>query len=119
MLPKKNRLDLKKEFFEIEKEKNRLRGKFFDFLFFISKKPLYDNFQPPAFAFIVSKKIDKRATKRNRIKRVLSEAVRVFLPKIKPGVKGVFLAKKEILEENFAEIKNAVELVFKEGNLFK
>ena len=34
------------------------------------------------FAFIVSTKIDKRATVRNRIRRLMSESVRLFLPEI-------------------------------------
>lgn len=35
--------------------------------------------KPPRFGFIVSKKVDKRATRRNRIKRRLREAIRVTL----------------------------------------
>ena len=34
------------------------------------------------FAFIVSASVDKRATKRNRIKRVMREAVRGLLPRV-------------------------------------
>jgi len=115
MLPKNNRLDLKKDFSEIKKRGKLLRGKLFDFLL---QKPVAD-FCPPAFAFIVSKKITKKATKRNRIKRLLSEVVRSFLSQLHPGIKGVFLAKKEILEKNFAEIKNEVEATFKKERLFK
>jgi ribonuclease P protein component len=36
--------------------------------------------------FIVSKRISKRAVERNRLKRLLGEAVRVFLPALPPGV---------------------------------
>jgi len=115
MLPKKNRLDLKKEFLQIKKGGKLINGWLFNFLF---QKTATD-FYPPAFAFVVSKKITKKATKRNRVKRLLSEAVRNFLPQIKPGVKGIFLAKKEILEKNFAEVKTEVEAVFKKENLFK
>jgi len=115
MLPKKSRLDLKKDFPEIRRNGKLLRGRLFDFLF----QKLAADFFPPTFAFIVSKKIDKRAAKRNRIKRLLSETVRNFLPQLKPGIKGVFLAKKEILEKNFAEIRNEVEAIFKKENLLK
>jgi len=124
MLPRKNRLDLKKEFLQIKKRGEFVKGKFFDFLFQKQQSTFSGQasamiFQPPAFAFIVSKKIDKRATKRNRIKRLLSEVTRSFLPEIQPGIKGVFLAKKEILGKNFSEIKTEVEETFKKGNLFK
>jgi len=115
MLPKKNRLDLKKNFLEIRRNGKTLRGKLFDLLF----QKLVADFYPPSFAFVVSKKIDKRATKRNGVKRLLSEAVRNFLPQIQPGIKGVFLAKKEILGKSFVEVKEEVEKVFKKENLFK
>lgn len=124
MLPKKNRLDLKKEFLQIKKSGRVIKRGLFDFLF-QTQRPienysiLTSKFQPPAFAFIVSKKIDKRATKRNRIKRLLSEAVRSFLPQLQPGIRGIFLVKKEIMEKNFAEIKNEVELIFKKEKLLK
>jgi len=117
MLPIKNRLDLKKEMFSIQKNGKWTGGKFFSFLF--QNQQSTDRFQPPTFAFIVSREVDKRATKRNRVKRLLSEIVRIFLPQIRFGVKGVFLVKKEILGKNFAEIKNEVEAIFKKEELLK
>jgi len=115
MLPKKNRLDLKREFLQIKKSGRIIGGESFNFLF--QKKAT--NFCPPVFAFVVSKKIEKKATKRNKIKRLLSEAVRSFLIQIRPGVKGVFLVKKEILGKNLTEIKTEIENIFKKENLFK
>lgn len=50
---------------------------------------------PTRFAFVVSKNVDKRAVIRNRIRRVVREAVRLALPKITPGWDGVFLMRKE------------------------
>jgi len=124
MLPRKNRLDLKKDFFEIKRKGRLLRGKLFNFLFQqeqpnFNKKLLTAELYPPVFAFVVSKKIDKRAVKRNKAKRLLSEVVKSFLSQIQPGVKGVFLVKKEILGKSFAEIKNEIEVIFKKGDLFK
>lgn len=113
MLPKKNRLNLKKETFF--KRKNNL---FYNgFLFGVSF--LKENSQPSKFAFLVSKKIDKRATKRNRIKRLLAAAVREFLPQIKDGFKFVFLVKKEILDKDFWEIKKEVKNFLEKNNLLK
>ena len=37
------------------------------------------------FAFVVSTRVDKRATARNRMKRLLSEAIRLHMGKIQPG----------------------------------
>lgn len=57
------------------------------------------------FGFIISKKISKRAVDRNRIKRLLSEAVKINLDKVKSrGNKVVFLAKKTMLGKKMAEV---------------
>jgi len=114
MLPKKNRLDLKRELFWIRRGGRVINGEYFNFLF-----QKVADFCPPSFAFVISKKVEKKATKRNKIKRLLSEAVRNFLPQIQPGVKGVFFVKKEILEKKFTEIKAEIENIFKKENLFK
>ena len=52
----------------------------------------------PRFSFIVSTKIDKRATRRNRMRRVMSESVRHIINTI-PPMDGIFIAKK-----NFADV---------------
>lgn len=45
------------------------------------------------FAIIVGKAVDKRAVARNRIKRVLSESVRLSLANEKPGFDTVILLR--------------------------
>jgi ribonuclease P protein component len=52
----------------------------------------------PRFSFIVSTKIDKRATVRNRMRRTMSESVRHLLPNT-PPIDGIFIAKK-----NFSDL---------------
>ncbi len=49
------------------------------------------------FGFVVSTKIDKRAVKRNRMRRVLSESVRHLLPSLS-RCDGIFIARKNISE---------------------
>lgn len=63
------------------------------------------------FAFVISTKISKRAVVRNKIKRIMSEFIRVNLSKIKLGKDVVFLIKpkvttikKEELESELNEI---------------
>ena len=46
------------------------------------------------FAIVVSAKVDKRATVRNRIKRMMSEYIRRNLSDIKTGVSVVCIVKK-------------------------
>lgn len=55
------------------------------------------------FAFIVPTKIDKRATVRNRMKRLLRERVRVLLPSLPAGRDVVIIARKKeaSLDEKF------------------
>lgn len=45
------------------------------------------------FAFIVSTRVDKRATARNRVKRLLREAVAAHLPHLQDGVDGIFVVR--------------------------
>lgn len=110
MLPKQYRLPLRTEFKRIKKEGKLFPGRFFSLL--VSHQPPATNYQPPRLAFIISKKIHKKAIKRNRVRRLLVEAVRGILPKIKPGFDFVFLVKKTILEKKLLEIKNEVEKFF-------
>jgi ribonuclease P protein component len=61
----------------------------------------------PRFAFIVSTKIDKRATSRNRMRRTMSESVRHLLAKIKP-IDGIFIAKKNFSDLPQTEVEKIV-----------
>ncbi len=59
------------------------------------------------FAFIVSTKIDKRATSRNRMRRTMSESVRLLLPKT-GQVDGILIAKKNFAELPQAEVEKII-----------
>lgn len=113
MLPKQHRLPLRTEFKRIKKEGKLFQGKFFSLL--VAKQQL-----PAArFAFIISKKIDKKAVRRNRVRRLLSEAVQFWLPKIKLQVDVVFLAKRPLIGKDFIQIKKETERMFKKTGLFE
>lgn len=111
MLPKKYRLPLRTKLPCLRKE-----GKIFH-------SPLFglltgkNNLPVSRFGFIVSKKIHKQAVKRNQIKRLLREAVRSFLPQVKPGFDAVFLAKKKILHQELSAIKTEIQAVFRKVGL--
>jgi len=51
------------------------------------------------FGFVISKKISKKAVVRNKIRRKLAEEVRKNLDKFENGFRGIFLVKKNILDE--------------------
>lgn len=114
MLPKKHRLNLRKESFF-----KKRKGLFFSTPLFGVSFIKEEKSQPARFAFLVSKKIDKRATRRNRVKRLLAAAIREFLPQIKGGIKMVFIAKEEILDKDFFEIKREVEKFLKKNSFLK
>lgn len=61
------------------------------------------------FGFVVSKKISKRAVDRNRIKRLLADAVKVNLEKVTEGTIGVFLPRKKMLGMKFEEVEKEAE----------
>jgi ribonuclease P protein component len=113
MLPKQHRLPLRKEFNRLKKEGKLFQDKFFSLL--VARGQLPES----RFAFIVSKKIHKRAVKRNKVRRLLAESVQAFLPKIKSGIDAVFLTKKTINDKSFDQIKKEVEKIFKQVNLLK
>lgn len=54
---------------------------------------LKNNLEVARFAFIVPTKVDKRATVRNRIKRLLREQVRKFMPQLPIGRDVVIIAR--------------------------
>ncbi|MEK7551524.1 MAG: ribonuclease P protein component [Patescibacteria group bacterium] len=71
------------------------------------------------FAFIISKRIDKKAVIRNKIKRNLAKGIEEILAEIVLGYNLIFIPKKEILEKNQEEIVKEVKEVFKLNNLLK
>ncbi len=82
---------------------------------FIGKEKLNDF--PTKIGFVVSKKIHKRAVKRNRIKRLMRESYRLI---IKEGsnpdkyISLIFVASSCLLEKSFSEVDNAMrKLVYK------
>ena len=64
------------------------------------------------FGIVVSKKIDKRAVIRNKIKRIFREALSELNKNLVPGHDILLIAKKEVLaktkEENTLAIKSAL-----------
>lgn len=120
MLPKSNRLKAKGEFKRTLSGK-RLFGCPFFVLYGLERNPAHPThnkvqcYMPPTrIGFIVSKKIHKRATKRNRIRRRLRELIRLFLKQgLLPGVSQyralVFIARPDALEASFCDLRNKME----------
>ena len=76
---------------------------------------------PTKAGFVVSKKIHKRAVKRNRIKRLMREAYRLMLKNgensfIEQRLSIIFVGRKGALNSDFKEIKTSLDLLLKKLN---
>jgi ribonuclease P protein component len=111
MLAKKNRLTKKKDFENVFK-----RGRSFkqDFLIF---KIIENKLGQSRFSFIVSKKISKKAFLRNRVKRRISESVRLKIEKLRKGIDGILIALPKVEEKKFLEIDETIEKLFKKAKI--
>jgi len=111
MLASKYRLPLRTELNRIRQEGKLVQGKLFSFQMCLTK-----SIQPSRFGFIISSKIDKKAVRRNRAKRLLSEAIAKLNPQLRPGYEVVVLAKKKIIEADYQAIeKEFIELLKRAG----
>lgn len=106
MLPQNYRITKKKDFENIFQEGKTIRGSFYFAKIKTTTLPF------PRFAFVVPVKLEKKAVKRNRIRRVFREAVRSLLPLVKEKVDIIFVIKpKEELtfEKTQREVKEFLE----------
>lgn len=113
MLPKTNRLKRKKD---IERVFKRGRGVKEDFL---SLKVIKNNFENSRVALLVSRKISKKATLRNKIRRKLSELVRAKMKKVKKGMDLILVAAPGLEEKDFWEINETVDKLLQKAKCFK
>lgn len=69
------------------------------------------------FGFVVSKKIDKRATRRNAVKRMFSLCIKNLQATIKPGTDFLFIPKKEATAKTPIELDVAIKKALAEKDL--
>lgn len=105
MLTKKHRLPKKR----IEQVKNS--GRYFQTPFF-SLVYLSGRQTDSQFAFVLSKRVSKKATIRNKTKRLIAGSVREMMTDIRSGFWAVFLVKRAALDQNKEALSQAVQDVF-------
>ncbi|MEK7470827.1 MAG: ribonuclease P protein component [Patescibacteria group bacterium] len=113
MLSRKYRLVGVKNFTKVQKEGRVYQSQNFG----IAVVDRHDD-GPSRFAFIASIKVARDAVDRNRIKRVLGEAVRLSLFDIKNGYEMVFLAKPGITRIPTSDIMKEVRECLKASGFF-
>ena len=90
-MPKINRLTKDVDFEKVKKEGILIRGNFF-FLSFLK-----NNLNFSRFGVVVSKNVSKKATERNKIKRIVREFIRQSLLSISEGYDFVIVAKRSVV----------------------
>jgi len=78
-----------------------------------------NNLKNTRCGFVINLKTSKKSTIRNKIKRRLREIIRQNLINIKPGFDIVVIAKPEIVNKNYQEIKKEIESLFKKTKVYK
>lgn len=111
MLAFKNRLTKEKDFKKLaQKGKVISRQGFFI-------KILPNNLEYSRFGIIVSNKISKKATIRNRLKRQIRSLIRSSLNSFKPSFDVVVIVQPGIIKKNYKELAEAFLIAIKK--LFK
>ena len=110
MLPKQFRLKKRLAFKATYKVKNSSHKGGVTLFAGILKKEDY----PTKVGFVVSKKVHKRAVKRNRLKRLMRESYRILLKENNLGnyqkyMSLVFVGSENSLDKSFAEIKSSIQ----------
>lgn len=128
MLPEENRLKKVRDFNLLMKLGFWQRGSFLDAKILrladvkiFPKKSAPEDFKKQLkIAFGVGLKIDKRAVKRNRVRRQMREAVRLLLKdgKIKNGYYILLSPRKEIILKDYDAINEEIIKIFKQAGLF-
>lgn len=69
------------------------------------------------FAVVVSIKVHKKATKRNRIKRQTREIIHLNLSRIKTGFDILIITKPSVIGKTYKEIQEEILAVFEKADL--
>ncbi len=112
MLAKQYRLSKEKDFEKVFK-----RGRA-NYTGQIGVKTIANQFRHNRFGIIVSAKVSKKATERNRIKRRIRQALRQLDKKLIGGYDVVIIALPGLLNLDYQAVKGGLERVFIKLKLF-
>lgn len=112
MLSRQNRAD-KKIITEIVKGGKNFSS---DFVY-LKVLPMDEN--ESVFSFVVSSKVSKKATERNKLKRRARNILKNMITAVKDGLGVVFFFKKEAKDKNFGELKEEMTNLLKKARILK
>jgi len=113
MLPKNNRLTSRKDFSDLKKSGRKYQSLSFALLY------KENNQASCRFGIIVSTRISKKATERNKAKRKLRETFFKILPRLSGNFDFLFLTKTDILNRSMSEMEKEVFDLFSRLGLIK
>jgi ribonuclease P protein component len=114
MLAKKYKLTGTKDYTNVQEHGSVYQSKNFGVAFLKREDE-----NPSRYGFIVSTKIAKEAVERNRVRRILSDAVRINTIGLVPGYDVVFLAKTSIIRVSTVDLMKEVVSALKGAGLMK
>lgn len=114
MLSKTFRLTGKETFAKLKKEGKKIFGETLTLVY-----RAREDEKNSKIGIIVSLKISKRAVDRNKVKRLIREAVRRDINDLKSGIDLVFLTKRNILKLDQEGIFTEVNKLLRKANLLK
>ncbi|MCH7951636.1 ribonuclease P protein component [Patescibacteria group bacterium] len=114
MLPQKHRLSLSKRPQRRKREERLIQGEYFGLL--VGKQ---DTDADSRFAIIVSAKVAKKATQRNRTKRRLTEAIRSLVKDTRKGFDIVLLVKKKATTASVDELQSSIQHTLRKAGIVK
>ena len=130
MLQQDNRLRKLRDFNLVMKHGQWVNGRFLDIKVlelaknqnFFPKKEDPESFKKQLkLAIAAGLKVHKSAVKRNRVRRQIREAIRLLIKEnlLKSGFYVLIVAKKDVLEKDYAEISAELKLLLSRGKVLK
>jgi len=113
MLPAQNRLAKKKDFESVFRKGKNYRQGYFVLKVLRKKRP------KTRIGFVISKKVAKKASQRNKLKRILSEAARMRTVKMKKGIDMVLIILKAGEKTDRRQLEQDLDKIFQKSGVYE
>ena len=113
MLAKQHRLVKQKDFEKVFKQGRSYYTKL------LGVKILANQLPANRFVIVISTKISKKATERNKLKRQIRQAARELDQELKSGFEIVIMVLPGFLNSEYKIVKGELEIIFRKLRLFK